>query len=313
LIGTSAASASVKRASLVGAASISGVVLLMTDAVATRAFYEPILRDAAGAWAEEHGTLRYSSSAGEISFMADHEHRTLSGNGAHQAYQVHADRLTALVDELAVAGHPAEWWREDHPREREVTAYLEDPCGNRVQFVPTSEPPAPRLFIDHIALEVHDLESAEVFYTSVLGGSVDYYHGRRARDYEAAQAWGEGNDPCAPWTRLWPGAGLSTDPHHRSHRPHPNQQAFVRFGETRVALILAREHRQEPAEDQAVGIPRLVFTTSRQAQAVIADLVARPVSLTPEDRMALPFRVEGQRIYLRDPAGNSVEVRCATS
>jgi catechol 2,3-dioxygenase-like lactoylglutathione lyase family enzyme len=225
---------------------------------------------------------------------------------------VPADSLDPIALELSHLGSSVDWWREDHPAERRVSAYLLDPDGNRVQLVPSSaEDLARHGFLDHVGVVVHDLESTEVFYEKVLGGRVDYYHGRRAQDYQEALAWEEGADPCAPWTRLWPGAGLSTDPRHKARAPHPNQQVFLRFGESRLTIVLDGKHRQEPPEEQAIGTPRIVFRSPLRAATIGERLASPPFPLSPEDRLPLVFQVDGAVIYLRDPGGNFVQVDSA--
>jgi catechol 2,3-dioxygenase-like lactoylglutathione lyase family enzyme len=201
-------------------------------------------------------------------------------------------------------------WHEDPPGEREVMPYTSDPAGNRLQLVPVSQTGG-RL-IDHVAVEVHDIETAEVFYQVALGGRVAYYHGRSVQHYLEARAWGEGIDPCAPWTRLWPGHGLSTNPRSRAKHSHPTQQAFYDFGGCSLGVILANHHRQEPPEPQIRGTPRTVFAAPRSASETAAALDARDVSLDPEGRIDLRHEREGDRLFLRDPGGNFVELVCAS-
>jgi catechol 2,3-dioxygenase-like lactoylglutathione lyase family enzyme len=295
--------------SLAEAREIVGIVSDVGDLAATEAFYDPILRHAGGGWEQTPESVRFLSNRHALSLHWRQQPQITEAVGRHQAYRVPADLIETIVQELAELGHRAEWWHEDHPSERAVSAYLLDPAGNRVQLVPSTPEELKRLgFIDHVGIEVHDLESAEVFYEKVLGGRIDYYHGRRALDYQAALAWRDGGDPCAPWTRLWPGAGLSTDPRHKSHAPHPNQQVYFRFGETRLALFLAGKHRQEPPEDQVTGTPRVVFESPLSISTIAQRLAKPPISLTPEDRLPMTFQVEAPAMYLRDPGGNFVQI-----
>jgi len=306
---TEMARSEVQFRSLVEASEIIGVVSDAEDLAAARAFYEPILRHAAGEWGRERDTLNFRSVGQSLRFRQRQHPRGTEETGRHQAYRVPAESLRGIIGELLGLGYVVDWWREDHPSERQVSAYLLDPDGNRVQLVESAAADLDQFgFLDHVGVEVHDLESAEVFYGKVLGGQVDYYHGRRARDYQEALAWEGGGDPCAPWTRLWPGAGLSTDLRHKSRVPHPNQQVFFRFGETRLAVVLAGKHRQEPPEEQAQGTPRIVFCSRLPVATIGARLSSTPFPLTPEDRLPLTFRVDGPVVYLRDPAGNFVQV-----
>jgi catechol 2,3-dioxygenase-like lactoylglutathione lyase family enzyme len=295
--------------SLADAREIVGMVCDVGDLAATEAFYGPILRHAGGEWEGTPEHRQFGTNRHVVSFLRREGPQVSEAVGRHQAYRVPADSIETIVKELAALGYAADWWHEDHPSERAVSAYLLDPDGNRVQVVPSTPEELKRLgFIDHVGIEVHDLESAEVFYEKVLGGRIDYYHGRRALDYQAALAWQDGGDPCAPWTRLWPGAGLSTDPRHKSHVPHPNQQVYFRFGDSRLALFLAGKHRQEPPEDQALGAPRVVLESPLSAATIAERLAKPPISLTPEDRLPLTFQVDGPAVYLRDPGANFVEI-----
>jgi catechol 2,3-dioxygenase-like lactoylglutathione lyase family enzyme len=246
-----------------------------------------------------------------VRFVQVENPRIADDGGQHIAHRISAEHFSETTDGLSAAGHAVDWWHEDHPSERTLTAYVLDPSGNRVQLVPgDSEAP----LLDHVVIETHDLELAEVFWTRVLGGTIDYYHGRRSRDYSEAVAWGEGSDRCAPWTRLWPGKGVVSaqrEPQRRS--AHPNQQLFVRFGADRVGLVLAPLHRQEPREEQVTGTPTVVLRTPQTVDQAVAALERRAVDLRPEERLRIPWVQNAASISLRDPAGNFVEVQCARS
>ncbi len=274
---------------------IRGIVVEVRDLAATRAFYSLLFQDASGVWHEADQNLIYRSGPQRIEFVRRSQPLTLGHTGQHQAYSVRADRLPALAEALAAAGHAENWWREDHPGERTVTAYVSDPSANRVQLV-ASGGDGPLL--RHAALEVHDLELAELFYVKSLGGKVDYCHGWAMDDYAEAKAWGEGKDPCAPWTRrfdvrYWDKLRIA----------RPNMQLFVRFGSTVLGLILATEHRQEPPEEVLRGTPRLILQTAQPVGEVAAYLSS----------VALPFEAEDRSLFLRDPGGNYVELDCTRS
>ena len=274
-------------------ALLAGLVVEVHDLAATRAFYEPVFGDA-GEWQAGPGQLVFQTSRQRIDFVARAKPRTLSHTGQHQAYAVPANRLAALTGELAAAGHAVDRWREDHPDEREVSAYLLDPSGNRVQLVPDR---GDGLLLNHAAVEVHDLELAEIFYVSFLGGSVDYCHGWAMDDYAEAFAWGEGSDPCAPWTRrydvrYWDKVRIA----------RPNMQLFVRFGPTVLAIILATEHRQEPPPEQHSGTPRIILAVDQPAAPARAEL----------SRLGVAFDGAGSSLFVRDLSGNFVELACAS-
>ena len=272
-------------------AMLAGMVVEVHDVAAARAFYEPIF-GAAGEWQAGPNQLAFQAGRQRIEFVARAKPRSLSQTGQHQAYVVAADRLAAVTAELAAAGHSAERWREDHPAEREVSPYLLDPSDNRVQLVPDR---GAGLLLDHAAIEVHDLELAEIFYVSFLGGSVDYCHGWAMDDYAEAFAWGDGSDPCAPWTRrydvrYWDKVRIA----------RPNMQLFVRFGPTVLAIVLATEHRQEPPPEQRTGTPRVVVAVDQPLARAEAEL----------SRLDVAFDRAGSSLFVRDLSGNFVELAC---
>lgn len=271
---------------------LAEIHLEVQDLDATRRFYEEIF-DSSGAWQEGRRSLVYTSGSQSVAFHQRARPRTLRGSGQHQAYRVPADRLTAVAQAAASLGASVDWWREDRPDEREVTAYIEDPSGNRVQLVPR-EATRDAAWIDHVAIEVHDLEEAEQFYVSVLGGSPDYWHGWRMDDYVEAFAWGRGEDPCAPWTRRF-----DVQYWDKLRIARPNMQLFIRFGASVVGLILAGEHRQEPPPDIQKGTPRIVLQTTESAEDV------RPRLHAPR----LSPQIEDDHVFLRDYSGNYVELQ----
>ncbi len=262
------------------------------DLVATRGFYAMVLRDARGDWEEGADRLAFRATNHLLEFVQRRAPRVPEGTGQHQAYRVHRGRLADVVLELAAAGHPASWWREDHPAEREATAYVRDPSGNRVQLVPSDSADEP---LAHAAIEVNDLEHAETFYVDVLGAEADYYHGWRMDDYAEAKAWEEGRDPCAPWTRRF-----DVRYWDKLRVARPNMQLFVRFRTTPLGLILATEHRQEPPEDALRGAPCVILRTSEPQHAIAEHL----------SRVGVRFERAASNLYLRDPSGNFVQLVC---
>lgn len=281
---------------------LAGVLLEARDLAATRAFYEPIFRDVPGKWQEQHGRLSYEAGAQTIEFVKRLRPRSFADSGHHQAYRVRPSRLPALADELAKAGHEINWWHEDNPPERAVTAYAVDPAGNRVQLVASDDLD---LLLDHATLEIHAFDYCEHVYRKVLGGTVSYYHGWRVEDEKDAEAWGSGDDPVFPWCRRdnpgWHDFVRLNTSDRNLRVPRPATQLFIGFGKTGLGLISASTVRQELPEDVMRGLPRLVFRSSRPAEEAFAHLSA-----------ALPIRweKEGRTAYLRDPDGNFVELRC---
>ena len=280
------------RARTLAVDAIAGLVVEVRDLAATRAFYDLVFGDAPGEWRETRRRLTYRRGAQHLEFVQRSQPRSLPHTGQHQAYHVPGDRLRSVADALAGAGHAVDWWREDRPAERDVTAYAHDPSGNRVQLVAAADVDTP---ISHAVVEVHDLELAETFYVKGLGGRVEYYHGWDMEDYAEAKAWEEGRDPCAPWTRRF-----DVRYWDKLRVARPNMQLFVAFGDGVLGLVLAAEHRQEPPEEVLKGTPRLILRARQPATAVAAYLSGR----------GIPFQAEGRGLFLRDPGGNYVELEC---
>jgi catechol 2,3-dioxygenase-like lactoylglutathione lyase family enzyme len=298
---------------------LAGVVLEVQDLASTRAFYDQIFRASPGEWQERRGRLLYQCGLQTIEFVQRAQPRTFADGGHHQAYRVPRGHFRRLVDELPAQNVPVDWWREDHPSEREVTAYVHDPSGNRVQLI-ASDGDGPLL--DHAAVEVFMFDYCEYLYVSALGAEVDFYYGWRTVEHEEAKQWATGDDPCAPWTRRDnPNYRdfLIEDPATGELRParfsdqlgvdrpaapprvaRPNGQVFLSYGDSRVVLVSATKVRQEPPEDQAKGTPRLVLQTEQSADEAAAGLAAYP----------FPQRREGRNLFLRDADGNFVQLIC---
>ncbi len=279
---------------------LAGVVLPVGDLGATKDFYGEILPER-GRWSEGERSLSFTGGGQALSFIEESRPRFSPESGAHIALRVVPGRTTKIAETLSAAGFEVSTWREDHPRERAASTYVKDPTGHTVQLVAAEDS---ALFLDHAAVEVHDLVLAEAYYSRGLGAVAEYAHGTSMDDYAEAKAWGEGRDPCAPWTRLF--VVRVSD---RQRMARPNLQLFFRLGETRLGLIVAREHRQEPPEELIRGTPRAILETKVKAEDMVEHLRRlRIKEITPGP---LPFAREGNRIYLRDPAGNFLELHCA--
>jgi catechol 2,3-dioxygenase-like lactoylglutathione lyase family enzyme len=282
--------ATMRRRPLPAEPRLAGVVVEVADLTAARAFYDRLLDIPPLA---DGRVLAYERGGQRLELVERAHPRTLSHTGQHQAYCVPEPGLDRLVRELENLGCETARWREDRPEERSLNVYALDPSGNRVQLVPSSG--GDRL-LDHACIELHDLELAEQFYARTLGGAVEYLHGWAMEDYAEAHAWGDGKDPCAPWTRRW-----DVRYWDKMRIARPNMQTFVRFGGGVAGLILATEHRQEPPPEQQRGTPRLLLASDLPAGQVAAHLSSQDV----------PFEQDGRHIFLRDPGGNFVQVACA--
>jgi catechol 2,3-dioxygenase-like lactoylglutathione lyase family enzyme len=267
-----------------------GVVVEVGEAEAAQRFYD-LLLDITG---EKDGrSVNYQLGKQRLELIERAHPHTLSHTGQHQAYLIGQDRIQGLVRELEGQGCELSCWREDRPAEREQNPYLLDPSGNRVQLVASAS--SDRL-LDHLCIELHDLELAEQFYAKTLGGSVEYVHGWAMDDYAQAHAWGEGKDVCAPWTRRW-----DVRYWDKQRIARPNMQTFVRFGSGIVGLILATEHRQEPAPEAQRGTPRLLLASDLPVAEVVEHFASQDV----------PFEQDGGSVFLRDPGGNYVQIECS--
>lgn len=282
-------------------AAYSGVVLEVADLHPAARFY----RDVLGLKEDGHSAEgpRFRLGGAHMTLCERPEPRTLPDAGAHVALRLPASDLPGALDRLHSAGVEVHDYREDRPAESADNRYLEDPDGNRLQLVGGRDEG-----IDHVALEVHDLEWAEVFYTHVLGGAVETRVGWRMEDYAGARAWGDGKDPRAPGTRRWDKLySVTINPDRQVARP--NAQVFVTLGpQTTIGLYLATEHRQEPPPDQFAGTPRVSFRTDRidELEQRLREVRLRclPVSRQSDG----PFQRDGQTLFVRDPGGNFLEV-----
>ncbi len=281
---------------------LAGIILEVRDLAATRAFYEPIFRDRPGKWREDRGRLLYVAGPQIIEFVKRPRPRSFADSGQHQAYRVRPSRLRTLAQELGRAGHEVNWWHEDNPPEREVTPYILDPDGNRVQLVGSDHLD---LLMDHATVEIHAFDYCEHVYRKVLGGNVTYYHGWRVEDEKNAEAWGSGDDPVLPWCRRDNPGWHDFVRLHTSDRglrvPRPATQVFVGFGKTFLGLISASKVRQELPEEVMRGLPRLVLHSSRSADESFAHIAAT---------LPIHWEKDSPTAYLRDPDGNFAELRC---
>lgn len=279
----------------VRAERLCGVVVEVADLDATRGFYNEVFAGG-GSWERGNGgrALTFRSDRDTVQFVQRARPRVYGDAGAHHGFRVGAGRVRVVAERLAARGAQVDWWHEDHPAERDVTAYVCDPSGHRVQLI--AEDPAGGV-IQHSALVVHELLPPEEFYVSGFGAQVDYYHGREMVHYEEARRYGEGSDPCAPWTRL-------SNNEYLQHRGFtgPNMQIYLRFGPSVLGLIMGQHHFQEPPEERLRGTPRVVLRTSQSAVQAATYLAM----------LGLYVERRGCSIFTRDPSGNFVELRAGT-
>ena len=235
--------------------------------------------------------------------------RALPETGVHQAYRVTPSDRQAIVKKLTARDVPVHTYKEDRPAEEVDNFYFFDPDGNRIQLIASQTStvaPGKVLGIDHAAIECHDLEWAEDFYVQRLGLAVDHKMGWRREDYVRARLWGEGKEHMAPGTRRWDRRYTVMEQKRRI--PRPNTQLFLGVGAEVLGVYLATEHRQEPPEEQIVGMPRIGFSASRRVLEQTAQLLAGsrfPIHGPVEHPDAAPMAAS---LYIKDPGGNFLEV-----
>ncbi len=295
-------------------AGYAGAVVEVADLDRARRFYGEVLgfQKSPRPPRRERARVREPSSAEAAYLSIGGRHivlcqrpdpRTLPDSGVHYAYRLPAEQLAAALVRLEKAGVDVNTYHEDRPAERDQNRYCLDPDGNRVQLVLGDS-----AGLDHAAVETHDVEWAEVFYTHVLGGTVETRVGWHMQDYDTALAWGEGRDDCAPGTRRWDKRYTSIE--HKGQLPRPNAQLFVTFAPgVTLGVYLAAEHRQEPPPDQFAGTPRLCFRAGVGGLAALErrlrEVRLRCLHTSPET--GGPFERSGKSLFVRDPGGNFLE------
>ena len=281
------------------------MVLEVKDLASARAFYDEVFRGAGGQWDKTAKGLTYRTGVQRVELVSSRRPRTNADAGQHVAFRVGVGRVSALAETLSKAGHEVNWWREDHPAEQEMTAYVTDPSGNVVQLVGAD---SAEVLVDHVGVPVENIEDAEVFYLQGLGGNLDGYFGWTTEHVMETRAWAAGDDPCAPWTR---NAYVS----FRTHKPAPSPaaQIFAGFGPSYVAVYLTGKRLPEPPEEILRGTPRLILQTpasADEASSYLAGVRASAVRLT-YDGGQIPFERDGADLFFRDRSGHFVQLACA--
>ncbi len=298
---------------------VRGVVFEVSDLKDTRAFYEQVFGPAGAEWRQDPKALTYHCGKQTVEFVQQRRPRAFPDSGSHWAFRVPTGQLEEIALGLGKSGHTINRWREDHPHERSVGHYVEDPSGNIVQLVPSDDS---TVLVDHVGIEIHMFDYCEYLYVTALGGRVEYYHGWRTIDHNEAKKWASGDDPCAPWTRrdnptyrdflvedtktgeLRPTRFSAESGQSQERRQlrvaRPNGQVFISYGATRLVLISATKVRQEPPEEQIKGTPRVILSTNRSAGDVGRWLEQYPI----------PQLREGNDFFLRDADGNFCQLTC---
>jgi catechol 2,3-dioxygenase-like lactoylglutathione lyase family enzyme len=275
----------------------------VSDPARARGFYVDLLGFTPAGETDEGPRLRINADQALV-LAPRAAPTTLPETGRHQAFRLPAARLPAVLARLEAAGVAVHDYHEDRAAERAENRYCADPDGNRLQLVAgaaTDEEAA----IDHVAVETHDLEWAEAFYTHVLGGQVETRIGWHMEDYGRAAAWGAGRDACAPGTRRWDRRYTTMEDRARVARP--NAHIFVALGpDVVLGVYLATEHRQEPPRAQFRGTPRIGLRVRPDGLEEVARRL-REMRLRPMPVAAAtgaPYEREGTAVFAKDPGGN---------
>lgn len=281
-------------------AGYAGVVLEVGDLARARQFYETVFDTHLQ---EISDGARLALGHQQLLLAARSEPRTLPETATHVAFTVPRAELEAIQARVQLAGGGLDRYHEDREAERDENRYSADPDGNRFQIVAGSG-----MGIDHLAVETHDLEWAETFYTQVLGARVESRIGWRMDDYDRAKAWGAGQDECAPGCRRWDKRYSAAA--NRDRLARPNAHLFVQFANGSVlGLYLATEHRQEPPLDQFIGTPRMQLRVRRgclnELVNALRNVRLRCMVAGPSGG---PFERHGDTVFVRDPAGNFLEL-----
>ncbi len=283
-------------------AGYSHVVLEVQDLARARDFYAGVLGFVPDGDAEDGPRLRLGRDQ-HVVLAQRNEPDVRPDSGIHQAYGFSPDDLPRVLQRLAAAGVEVHGYHEDRPAERSHNRYCFDPDGNRIQLM------SGRAGIDHVALETHDLEWSETFFSQLLGGCIESRVGWHMHDFAAALAWGDGKDDCAPGTRRWDKRYTSIE--DKSAVPRPNGQLFASFAPgVTLGVYLATEHRQEPPREQLSGTPRTGLRVAPgqlpRVQERLLQVRLRCLRSNPET--GGPFERRGSSLLLRDPAGNFLEL-----
>lgn len=292
---------------------ISHILIEVSDLKRSEEFYGGLLGFkfiGRGLWPDEGETALLQIVTGQCLVLCQRaQGGSLPETGVHHAYRVTPADRGAIAGKLKKQGMPIHTYKEDRPAEADDNFYLYDPDGNRVQLVASknlSGASGAVQAIDHVALEVVDIEWAEDFYVNVLGLTVDYRVGWRTEDYVRAKLWGEGKEAMAPGTRRWD--KRYTVMEQKRLLPRPNAHFFVRAGDAVLGIYLATQHRQEPPEEQIAGTPRVGLQSNPQGLRVSQEALeqsGKPFVGPIAHPTSVPIAFS---IYFKDPGGNFLEL-----
>jgi len=283
-------------------------LVVPVDDLATAEFYRDTLGFTAGpddAIADCGPSVSLQGDDGGLVVLSQDKSRPdLTATGVHQAYGVGATQRQRILAALAAQGIAVHGYKEDNPAEESDNCYFFDPAGNRIQLVARNgetERPA----LDHAAIQVANMWSAETFYQHTLGCAVTHRCGWKTADYARAQLWADGKEDMAPGTRRMDKRYSSMA--NKKELPRVNLQVYFRAGETPFAVYLANRHFQESLEYACIGTPRTAFKVS----AAMLDDTCRRLEAAQWRFKGPVTQKDGpvaRALYFRDPGGNFIEL-----
>jgi catechol 2,3-dioxygenase-like lactoylglutathione lyase family enzyme len=252
---------------------ISHVIVEVGDLEASEKFYVATLGFTAvgrDLWPVDGGVPTVTLKAGgQYVVLAKNAPRTDPRTSpAHQAYALTGAARTKLIEGLTAKGITVHRFREDRPSETDDNVYIDDPSGNRIQFV--ARDGATALAIDHVGLETNNILWSREFYESWFGFKVEHRVGWKTTDYVSAKSLGEkGMEAAMPGARYWNERYSQFETEKKALRPCA-QLYFGLGGGTSLAVYLASRPYQAPRDDVVRGTPclGLAITDEGLKQAV---------------------------------------------
>jgi catechol 2,3-dioxygenase-like lactoylglutathione lyase family enzyme len=244
---------------------ISHVTVEVGDLDASEKFYVSMLGFAAvgrDLWPIDGGVPTVTLKAGgQFVVLAKRASRNDPRTSAvHQAYALTAAARAKLIESLTAKGVTVHRFREDRPSEADDNVYIDDPSGNRIQFVARNT--ANALAIDHVGLETNNILWSREFYESWFGFQVEHRVGWKTSDYVAAKSLGEkGMEAAMPGARYWNERYSQFETEKKALRPCA-QLYFGLGGGTSLAVYLAPRPYQAPRDDIVRGTPCLGLATT---------------------------------------------------
>jgi catechol-2,3-dioxygenase len=291
---------------------ISHVTVEVTDLDAAEKFYVGMLgfttagRDL---WpVEGASTLTLKAGSGQFVVMAKVAPRNdprIAAN--HQAYALPTAARAKLVETLTAKGVTVHRFHEDRPSEKDDNFYVDDPFGNRIQFVARDK--AAALSIDHVGLETNNILWSREFYAGWFGFAVEHRVGWKTSDYVSAKSLGaQGMEAAMPGSRYWNERYSQFETEKKALRPCP--QMYFTIGSNSLAVYLASRLYQAPLDDDVRGTPALgLATTEDGLKQAVEHLRAQGRDCTGPISHGKSSPISAS-VYVKDPGANFLEL-CA--